>query len=155
MQVLQFIESHTDAELSSCSGPLAGPDLKAPIHLLLLISGYCSSFACFLTSLLHTALLPWLARRNISACLQNRDPHTGSNVVVLFPPLQTTQLKCRRVFCFVFGKQWLFTRTLYHQIAFFFLKEKRTHRSGGKKTKTLDYHKRDKNVSFKMSELWW
>lgn len=57
-QALQFTESDTDAELSSCSGPLAGPDLKAPIHLPLLITGYCTSFACFLTSLLCAALLP-------------------------------------------------------------------------------------------------
>lgn len=154
MQVLQFIESHTDAELSSCSGPLAGPNLKAPIHLLLLISGYCSSFACFLTSLLHTELLPWLARRNISACLQNRDPHTGSNVVVLFPPLQTTQLKCRRVF-FCFRKAVAIYAHTVSPNCFKKRKrkKKRTQRSGGKKT-TLDYHKRDKNVSFKMSELW-
>lgn len=95
--VLQFIESHRGAEWSSCSGPLAGPDLKASIHVLLLISDYCSSSACFLASLLYTALLPWLARRNISALLQNRIPTQAATSSIYSLPFKTTQLEYRSV----------------------------------------------------------
>lgn len=124
------------------------PDLKAPIHLLLLISSYCSSFACSSTSQLCTALLLWLARRNISACLQNRI-HTQaaatSSCFFFFSPLQHDTIERQRIF----REQWLFTRILYCITKL--LKNKRRN----EKKKSPGYHKRDKNVSFKMSELWW
>lgn len=86
--VLQFIESHTGAELSSCSGPLARPDLKASIHelpfdfkLLLLL--------CLFPRLppLH-GIIALIGTPQHFCLSAKQDPHTGSDVVDLFPPLQ-------------------------------------------------------------------
>lgn len=140
------------------------PDLKAPIHLRLLISGYCSSFAW--SSPPNSARHYCSDWHGATFCLQNRIPtlaatssgfsHSLPLSLPLSPPTPHNWKACS-----FSGKHWLFTRIHYHQIA---LKNKRIRRNNYKKLQAIIKETKmsllkcqsygDKNLRMQ-GGLWW
>lgn len=121
------------------------PDLGAPLPLLPLTPGSSSSPP----SSARRYCSDWHGATFLLVCT-NGSPNTGSNVVGFFfflfffyyflsLPSDTTQSKGWRIF--FLGKQWLFTRILYHQIALK-KKNKRTRRSKKKRRKKKERNSR-------------